>query len=121
VLVKKAQILDEVWQSLTEDPRELVNGLLPVVRNVIGQSYPTYQFTDAEVEDLLTERVRDLVTSQSEEPRATEAPVPLQQASEDETGRPNLRTAKFLRNSCQHSELVDSIEKARASGLPCVC
>jgi len=67
VLVKKVQILDEIWQSLLDEPEEMIKGLMPVVKSIISQGYPDYQFEDAEIEDLLIERVKEIISGPSEE------------------------------------------------------
>ena len=67
VLVKKVQILDEIWQSLLDEPEEMIRGLIPVVKSLVSQGYPDYQFEDTEIEDLLKERVKEIILGQSEE------------------------------------------------------
>jgi hypothetical protein len=62
-LVKKVQILDEIWQSLLDEPKEMIKGLIPVVKSLISQGYSNYQFEDAEIEDLLEERVKEIISS----------------------------------------------------------
>jgi len=62
VLVKKVQILDEIWQSLLDEPEEMIKGLIPVVKSIISQGYPSYQFEDSEIEDLLKERVKEIIS-----------------------------------------------------------
>lgn len=66
-LVKKVQILDEIWQSLLDEPEEMIKGLMPVVKSLISQGYPDYHFEDAEIEDLLKERVKEIISGPSEE------------------------------------------------------
>lgn len=72
VLVKKVQILDEIWQSLLDEPEEMIKGLMPVVKSIIAQGYPGYQFEDTEIEDLLRERIKEIVTG------PPEAEIPLE-------------------------------------------
>lgn len=67
VLVKKVQILDEIWQSLLDEPEEMIRGLMPVVKSLINQGYPEYRFDDVEIEDLLKERVKEIITGRAEE------------------------------------------------------
>ncbi len=67
VLVKKVQILDEIWQSLLEEPKEMIKGLIPVVKSIITQGYSEYQFEDKEIEDFLRERIKKIISGQSEE------------------------------------------------------
>lgn len=74
VLVKKVQILDEIWQSLLDEPEEMIKGLMPVVKSLISQGYPDYQFEDTEIEDLLKERVKEIISGPSEEERQFEVP-----------------------------------------------
>jgi hypothetical protein len=75
VLVNKAKILDEIWQSLLEEPEEMIKGLIPVVKSIITQGYPDYQFEDAEIEDLLKERVKEMIPSRSGEETLPETPI----------------------------------------------
>jgi hypothetical protein len=75
VLVKKAQILDEIWQSLLNEPEEIIKGLMPVVKSMISQGYKDYQFEDAEIESLLEEKIKEIIPGQSEEGALTEVPV----------------------------------------------
>lgn len=72
VLVKKVQILDEIWQSLLDEPEEMIKGLMPVVKSLINQGYPEYRFDDVEIEDLLKERVKKIITGRSEEATLSE-------------------------------------------------
>jgi hypothetical protein len=67
ILVKKVQILDEIWQSLLDEPEEMIKGLIPVVKLMISEGYPNYQFEDTEIEDLLKERVKEITSGPSEE------------------------------------------------------
>ncbi|MDO9529172.1 MAG: type I restriction enzyme HsdR N-terminal domain-containing protein [Syntrophales bacterium] len=64
VLVKKSQILDEIWQSLLDEPEEMIKGLMPVVKSIITQGYLDYQFEDTEIEDLLKERVKEIISGE---------------------------------------------------------
>ncbi len=75
VLVKKVQILDEIWQSLLDEPEEMINGLMPVVKSIIAQGYPDYQFEDTEIEDLLKERVKEIISGPFEEETPSETPI----------------------------------------------
>jgi hypothetical protein len=75
ILVKKVQILDEIWQSLLEEPEEMIKGLMPVVKSIITQGYPGYQFEDTEIEDLLKERVREIISGPSGEEAPSETPI----------------------------------------------
>ena len=75
VLVKKVQILDEIWQSLSDEPEEMIKGLMPVVKSLISQGYPDYQFEDAEIEDLLKERIKEIISGPSEEETPSETPI----------------------------------------------
>jgi len=75
VLVKKVQILDEIWQSLLEEPEDMIKGLMPVVKSIITQGYPDYQFEDTEIEDLLKERVNKIIVYPSGEEAISEIPV----------------------------------------------
>jgi len=74
VLVNKAQILDKIWQSLLNEPEEMIKGLMPVVKSLISQGYPDYQFEDTEIEDLLKERVKGILSGPYEEEGQFEMP-----------------------------------------------
>ena len=75
VLVKKAQILDEIWQSLLDEPEEMIRGLMPAVKSFISQGYPDYQFEDTEIEELLKERIKEIISGPSEEESTQEVPI----------------------------------------------
>ena len=62
ILVKKAEILNEIWQSLLDEPEDMIKAVIPLVRSTITQGYPAYQFQDTEIEDLLRERIQGIVT-----------------------------------------------------------
>lgn len=80
-LIKKLQILDEIWQSLLDEPKELIIGLIPVFENLIKEGYPDYEFAPLEIEDFMKERVRELISApivtgigEITEPRVGEEP-----------------------------------------------
>jgi hypothetical protein len=75
VLVKKVQILDEIWQSLLDEPEEMIKGLMPLVKSIITQGYPNYQFEDTEIEDLLKERVKEIISGPSEQEAPSNTPI----------------------------------------------
>lgn len=66
ILVKKVQILNEIWTSLLDEPEEMIKGLIPAVKALIGEGYPNYQFNDAEIEDFLTEKVKEITSGMIE-------------------------------------------------------
>ncbi len=100
VLVKKAQILDEIWQSLLDEPEEMIKGLMPVVKSIISQGYPDYQFEDTEIEDLLKERVKEIISGPSEEEALSETPIDPIQWREGSPRKMKLKGEVFeLRNS----------------------
>lgn len=73
-LIKKLQILDEIWQSLLDEPKDLVKGFIPVFDNLIREGYPDYEFELSEIEDFIKERVKDLISPTEEvviEPETT--------------------------------------------------
>lgn len=75
-LIKKLQILDEIWQSLVDEPEEMVRGLIPVFNRLIKEGYPDYEFESPEIEDFLRERIKELITPVEEEViPPTEPPV----------------------------------------------
>jgi len=65
-LIKKLQILDEIWHSLLEEPKDLVQGFLPVFDKLIKEGYPDYEFDHIQIEDFIKERVRELISPTEE-------------------------------------------------------
>lgn len=61
-LIKKLQILDEIWHSLLDEPKDLVRGFIPIFYNLIKEGYPEYEFDQTEIEDFIKERVKELVS-----------------------------------------------------------
>jgi hypothetical protein len=79
-LIKKLQILDEIWQSLLEEPRELIEGLIPVFEKLINEGYPEYKFASLEIEDFIKERVRELISPSTESSsEETTGPEPFEE------------------------------------------
>ena len=73
-LIKKLPILDEIWQSLLEEPTELVKGFIPVFDSLIAEGYPDYRFDNQEIEDFINERLKDLI-SPAEEMETEPGPI----------------------------------------------
>ena len=65
-LIKKLQILDEIWQSLLEEPKELIIGLIPIFERLTKEGYPDYEFAPLEIEDFIKERVQELILPPTE-------------------------------------------------------
>lgn len=65
-LIKKLQILDEIWQSLLDEPKDLVKGFVPVFDSLIREGYPDYEFDYSEIEDFIKERVKELISPTEE-------------------------------------------------------
>lgn len=61
-LIKKHQILDEIWQSLVDEPEEIIKGIIPVFEKLIKEGYPDYEFEPIEIQDFLKERIKELIT-----------------------------------------------------------
>ncbi len=61
ISVIKTQILDEIWHSLSEEPKDMVEALVPVFETMINEGYPDYKFEAVEIEDFLSERMREIV------------------------------------------------------------
>jgi len=72
-LTKKLQILDEIWQSIVDEPEEIIKGLIPVFEKLIKEGYPDYKFESIEIEDFLKERTKELITP-IEEPEYVSPP-----------------------------------------------
>ena len=65
-LIKKLQILDEIWQSLLDEPKDLVKGFIPIFDSLIREGYPDYEFDHSEIEDFIKERVKELISPTGE-------------------------------------------------------
>lgn len=55
-LINRLRILDEIWQSLVDEPQEMIGGLIPVFVRLINEGYPDYEFESSELEDLPKKR-----------------------------------------------------------------
>ena len=67
MLNEKLQILDKVWLTFLEEPRDLIMGLIPIFQNLIKEGYPQYSFGSPELEDFIKERVQQLLLPSSQE------------------------------------------------------
>lgn len=65
-LIKKLQILDEIWQSLVDEPEEMIRGLIVVFDRLVKEGYPDYEFESSEIEDFLRERISALIAPAEE-------------------------------------------------------
>jgi len=65
-LIKKLQILDEIWHSLLDEPKDLVKGFIPIFESLIKEGYPQYEFELTEIEDFIKERVKELISPTEE-------------------------------------------------------
>jgi predicted type IV restriction endonuclease len=66
-LNKKQEILDEIWRSLLEEPKDLILALVPIFEKLIKERYPEYEFAQEEVQDFIAERVMQLTAPVEEE------------------------------------------------------
>lgn len=73
-LIKKQQILDEIWRSLLLEPKDLVRGFIPVFDSLINEGYPKYEFGQSEIEDFIEERVKELISPKED---TVIEPVPI--------------------------------------------
>ncbi len=60
-LIKKAQLVEEVWNSILADPKQFGVAISPVVRDLLRDAYPDFEFSLEELQDYLTEKVEELV------------------------------------------------------------
>lgn len=65
-LIRKLQILDEIWHSLLDEPKDLVKGFIPIFESLIKEGYPQYEFYQTEIEDFIKERVKELISPTEE-------------------------------------------------------
>lgn len=61
-LIKKLQILDEIWYSLLDEPKDLAKGFTPLFEILIKEGYPQYEFDQTEIEGFIKERVKELIS-----------------------------------------------------------
>jgi len=64
--IKKLQILDEISQSLLDEPKEMIKGLIPIFESLIEEGYPNYQFEVSDIENFIKERIRELISPPTE-------------------------------------------------------
>jgi hypothetical protein len=89
-LVRKAQILDEVWHSLCDEPSELVQALIPVYETLLASGYPQYHFDRLEIEEHISERIREITSGPSE---PVPGPTPVSESeSRPSAGRSSTMT-----------------------------
>jgi hypothetical protein len=69
-LIEKHKILDKIWQSLFDEPKEMIKGLVPIFEKLIREDYPDYTIEPSEIEDFMNERINELVL-----PKPTPAPI----------------------------------------------
>lgn len=74
-LIKKINILDEIWQALMDEPGEMIAGLIPVFMKLINEGYPEYEFKSGEIEDFLQERISELISVPDPGPLFQHQPV----------------------------------------------
>ncbi len=84
-LIKKLQILDEIWHSLLDEPKDLVRGFIPVFDNLIKEGYPEYEFDQTEIEDFIKERVKELISPTEE---TIIEPIPITEPTERRGAHP---------------------------------
>lgn len=70
-LLKKLGILDEVWQSLLDDPKTLAKGIAPLFQTLTKDAHPDFELSLEEIEDFVRERLNE-VLSEVGEPSAGE-------------------------------------------------
>jgi len=71
ILIQKAGVLDSIWLSITERPRELVKALVPFVAHIAAEDHPDYKFESTEIEEFLEDRIRELVAATKEMPETS--------------------------------------------------
>lgn len=87
-LVRKAQILDEVWHSLCDEPSELVQALIPVYESLLASGYPQYHFDRLEIEEDISDRIREITSGPSE---PVQGPTPVSESESRPSGGPPRR------------------------------
>ena len=104
-LLAKLGILDEVWQSLLEDPMSLTKGVVPVFLSIANEAYPGYHFTPEEVTDFIRERLNEIISPEPNYPPVSEGIPPTSEGPRTMTiGRDTFA----IRNS--YDILVNSAE-----------
>ena len=59
-LIKKLQILDEIWEILVDEPKEIIKALIPVFQRLVDEDYPDIKFDSLEIEDFLEEKIKEI-------------------------------------------------------------
>jgi len=82
---KKLQILDEIWHSLLDEPKDLAKGFIPLFESLIKEGYPEYEFEQTEIEDFIKERVKELISPTEE---TVIEPIPITEPTEGRGAQP---------------------------------
>jgi hypothetical protein len=62
-LLKKLVILDEVWDSVLDDPKNLAKGIAPIFQALAKDAHPDYELSSEEIEDFIQERLPEILPS----------------------------------------------------------
>ncbi len=97
-LVEKSQIIEKIWISLLEKPEELIKGLIPVLKTHIGKEYSSFQFNEAEIEDFLTEKIKEItpeITQDIPIDTGIEIPPPIYHVNETQGKSPSKKPKRM--------------------------
>lgn len=61
-LIEELQSLDKIWQSLLDDPKEMIKGLIPVFERLVKERNPNYEVETSTIEDFIKEGVKELIS-----------------------------------------------------------
>ena len=67
-LIEKMSMLDEVWESLKNDPTKIAPVIAPVFDNLIKEAYPKCQISQDEIKDFIAEKIKDLFNIKTDIP-----------------------------------------------------
>jgi hypothetical protein len=67
LIIRKNNILDNLWRSLLKKPEEIIEGFIPIINNKLKVEYKEYSFDTTEIKCYLKERINELITPMPKE------------------------------------------------------
>ena len=85
VVITGTQILDEAWTSLLTESSHLVAALVPVLQEVVRDSYPDSRLSPEQVQDYVEEKIEEVILGPSGEGRTADVESPPSPSRPGET------------------------------------
>lgn len=67
IIIKKYNILDNIWKSLMNNPEKIIEGFIPIINQIIINDYNEYSYDASEIENYLKERINELIKPSGKE------------------------------------------------------